>query len=160
MTDLIKQLDFIYNDGGRISAGYKELTRDCVTRAITIAADLDYKFVHDCINRACKQERKYLGFTRTIIRRVKHGKFNADEGVTRRVIDEFVLGGLCWNWISTVNHNTFLDLPSKGKLLVLLSNHLVAVIDGVIHDLGNSSYSRPILGYYQECQLLSKQESK
>ena len=49
-------MEFNYNDGGRIKY-FKGKTGDCVTRAIAIANDMDYKEVYDLINVYAKKER-------------------------------------------------------------------------------------------------------
>jgi len=38
-------MDFIYNDGGRVAAGYKGRAGDCVVRAIAIATQRPYQEV-------------------------------------------------------------------------------------------------------------------
>lgn len=50
-------MKFVYNDGGRAEAGYIGDTRDCVCRAIAIAAQRPYKEVYDLINKYAKNER-------------------------------------------------------------------------------------------------------
>ena len=45
-------MKFVYNDGGRAEAGYIGDTRDCVCRAIAIAAQRPYKEVYDLKKRA------------------------------------------------------------------------------------------------------------
>ncbi len=50
-------MKFVYDDGGRAAAGYIGDTRDCVCRAIAIAAQRPYKEVYDLINKYAKSER-------------------------------------------------------------------------------------------------------
>jgi hypothetical protein len=47
----------LFNDGGRIAAGYKGFTGDCVTRAIAIATGKPYQEVYDALKSLTKVER-------------------------------------------------------------------------------------------------------
>ena len=49
-------MKFVYDDGGR-SKYFKGKTRDCVTRAISIATGADYKEVYNALNELAKHER-------------------------------------------------------------------------------------------------------
>lgn len=99
---LIDQLKFQYDDGGRKEAGYKGYTRDCVVRAVAIAAHLDYRKVYDTINFLCKIERKRFGRIATIRRRINSGKFSARTGVSLYVADMLLLEHLGWEWTRTI----------------------------------------------------------
>ena len=50
-------MNFKYNDGGRVAAGFKGGTKDCVTRAIAIATGAPYQEVYDSIIELSKSER-------------------------------------------------------------------------------------------------------
>lgn len=138
-------MSFIYNDGGRALAGFKGDAGDCVTRAIAIAAQLPYQHVYDEINQISKGER------------VKEGKkrSNARAGVFRNTYQSF-LEALGWKWTPTMMigsgckvHLRAEELPT-GRLIVKCSRHLVAVIDGVIHDTHDPSRggTRCVYGYF------------
>jgi len=45
-------LSFRYNDGGRQAAGYRGLAGDCVTRALAILLELDYRDTYRTVARA------------------------------------------------------------------------------------------------------------
>lgn len=120
----------IYNDGGRSAAGYSGKAGDCACRALAIAAGIPYQQAYDLINQFASRERKG---TR------KRGMSNARTGVhsatMRRVMDS-----LGWKWTATMGIGTGCkvhlrdnELPA-GRLVVLVSRHFTAVIDGVIHD--------------------------
>lgn len=137
---------FVYNDGGRAAAGYKGETRDCVVRAIAIATGLDYQAVYDAVNQAGKRER--VG---------KSKRSSARLGVRKPTIRKF-MAGLGWTWTPTMHvgqgckvHLRDGELPS-GRLIVAVSRHLTAVIDGVIHDTEDPSRggTRCVYGYYQK----------
>jgi hypothetical protein len=141
-------MKFTYNDGGRLAAGFKGDTRDCVTRAIAIATGKPYAEVYAGINSISSTERK--GSKR-------RGKSSARTGVhkptTRRYMES-----LGWTWTPTMLigqgckvHLTASELP-KGRIIAAVSRHLVAVIDGVIHDTEDCSRggTRCVYGYWSK----------
>lgn len=122
-----------YSDGGRAAAGYKGVTGDCVCRAIALAAEIPYQDVYEMINVFAKAER-----------RPKDKRSSARTGVhkdtCRRIMDY-----LGWQWEPTMGigkgckvHLRADELP-KGRLVVSVSKHLVAVVDGVILDIVDPS---------------------
>lgn len=137
-------------DGGRAAAGFKGDTGDCVTRAIAIATGMPYKEVYDLVNEHSSQERGR-------VRRGKVRKSSARSGVftptTRKLMEK-----LGWTWVPTMGIGTGCkvhlredELP-KGKLVVKVSGHVCAVIDGVIHDNHDPSRdgTRCVYGYYKK----------
>ena len=139
-------MEFQYNDGGRHLAGYTGTTSDCVTRAIAIATQKPYQEVYDAINLLGKSERTG---------KRKRGKSNARTGVYK-VTEKKYLNALGWKWTPTMFigsgckvHLKADELP-KGRLVVFVSKHSVAVIDGVINDLddGSRGETRCVYGYY------------
>jgi hypothetical protein len=138
---------FRFNDGGRAAAGYRGKTGDCVVRSIAIATGLPYQHVYDLVNRASTHERTG---TR------KRGKSDARTGVYKSTIKR-VMKSLGWVWTPTMQigsgctvHLRADELPA-GRLLVSVSKHLTAVIDGVIHDTHDCSRrgTRCVYGYWQ-----------
>ena len=128
-------MEWIFNDGGRTDAGYKGTAGDCVCRAIAIATERPYKEIYELINEVAKCERTG---------RKKRGKSSARNGVYTKTIRK-VMERLGWTWVPTMKigqgcrvHLTADDLPA-GRLVVSISGHEVAVIDGVINDTYNSS---------------------
>jgi hypothetical protein len=139
-------VNYQHNDGGRAAAGYKGTAGDCVTRAIAIATGKPYREVYDAINAAAKTER--LG------KRMR-GKSSARTGVHKPLIRNF-MERLGWRWVPTMFvgqgckvHLRADELP-PGRLLVKVSRHSVAVIDGVIHDTHDCSRggTRCVYGYF------------
>ena len=137
---------FIYDDGGRKNAGYKGHTKDCVTRSIAIVTGKPYKEVYDSLNKLSESER--LG-------KRKKTKSNPRKGVFRITYDKY-LKSLGYEWVATMKigsgckiHLKSEELP-KGKLIVRVSKHMTAVIDGIIHDTHNPSRNgtRCVYGYY------------
>lgn len=144
MNDYLGQ-QFTYDDGGRAAAGFKGDTGDCVCRSIAIATGLPYKTVYDALNAQKASMRQ--------TRRVR--KSSARTGVNRRVYDRY-LASLGWRFVPTMGigsgckvHLRADELP-KGRIICRVSRHMVAVIDGVIHDTGNPSRdgTRCVYGYY------------
>ncbi len=141
---------FVYNDGGREAAGYKGSTGDCVTRAIAIAARLPYQEVYDRLADGNAKQRKS-----------KHDKGErtrtARDGIstTRKWFKDY-MSELGFNWTPTMQigsgckiHLKADELPS-GHLVVSVSKHFTAVIDGVIQDTHDCSRNgtRCVYGYW------------
>ncbi len=123
-------MKFILNDGGRAAAGYRGNTGDCVCRAIAIATQQPYQTVYDALNTIGATERK--GSRR-------RGKSNARTGVYKPTIRRY-MESIGWRWVPTMGIGTGCkvhlhdgELP-LGRLVVNVSRHCTAVIDGEIHD--------------------------
>lgn len=134
----------VYDDGGREAAWFKGKTRDCVTRAIAIATGMRYPDVYSMVNEVCKRERPGIGVKRS-----------ARTGVGKEAT-RALLRAMGWNWTPTMGigqgckvHLREGELP-MGRLIVSVSKHLVAVIDGVIHDTHDPSRNgtRCVYGYW------------
>lgn len=144
----MKTMTFRYNDGGRAAAGFKGSTGDCVTRAIAIATGLPYQQVYDDLaaGTASEKHTKHSG-------RIS-GVRTARSGIhTSRQWFKDYMTQLGWKWTPTMGIGTgckvHLDadeLP-KGRLIVSVSRHYTAVIDGVIQDTHNPAASRGVTVY-------------
>lgn len=117
-------MEWVHTDGGRGAAGYQGFTSDCVVRAWAIVRERPYQEVYDDLQAMVKaktpSESIRDGCPKEITRAyaVKHG----------------------WLWTPTMKigsgckvHLVADELP-KGRVVVSVSKHVVAVIDGVIHD--------------------------
>jgi hypothetical protein len=129
---------WVYDDGGRAEAGFRGLAGDCGARAVAIAAGIPYREAYDRLNAAAKMERRKR-------------KSNARTGVWPDTMSA-VLMPLGFVWTPTMHvgsgcrvHLADGELPS-GRLVVRLSKHYTAVIDGVIHDTFNPD-DRPAIFY-------------
>jgi hypothetical protein len=140
-------MKYVYDDGGRAEAGFKGTTGDCVCRAIAIATERPYKEIYDLINEYGKAERRKKG----------KEKSSARTGVWKDTIRK-IMSDLGWKWTPTMKigqgckvHLADGELPS-GRLVVSVSGHEVAVIDGVIHDTYDPSRegTRCVYGYYSK----------
>lgn len=146
-------MQFILNDGGRAAAGFKGTAGDCVCRSIAIATGKDYLAVYDALNALAAKER---------IRRPKRGgrartRSSARTGVHKPTINRY-LRSIGWTFVPTMTigsgctvHLADGELP-MGRLIVNVSRHMVAVIDGVIHDTHDPSRqgSRCVYGYWKK----------
>jgi hypothetical protein len=137
-----------YNDGGRAAAGFRGKAGDCVTRAVAIATGKSYQEVYDELNAIGQRERRSAKW---------RGKSSPRIGIYRPTIRRY-LEHLGWVWTPTMQigqgctvHLKADELP-RGRLIVSVSRHLCAVIDGVVHDTFDPSRegTRCVYGYWQE----------
>lgn len=122
-------MEFVCNDGGRKISGFRGKARDCAVRAICIAMGSDYKTVH-----------KELG----------------GNGVSMRDMKRY-MSKAGWQWIPTMGigsgcqvHMRSEELPG-GRIIVRLSGHYAAVMDGRLHDTHDCTRggSRCVYGYWR-----------
>lgn len=126
-------MEFHYNDGGRAAAGFKGNAGDCVARAVAIASGRSYLEVYNALSAGCRGQR--------LTKRARKRKASARNGVnTGRKWFRDYMRGMGFTWTPTMHIGTGCrvhlhegELPA-GRLVVSLSGHLTAVINGVIHD--------------------------
>lgn len=137
---------WIEDDGGRKEAGYRGDTNDCGVRAASIASGRPYREVYEMMNDAASLEKPRNG------RKRSHSR----TGVFRKTMDR-VMEDLGFAWIPTMTIGTGVtvhlrpdELPT-GRIVVRLSRHYCAVIDGVVHDTGNPARggTRAVYGYWK-----------
>jgi len=152
-------IKFVRDDGGRAAAGFKGDTGDCVTRAIAIATGKPYREVYDALFAGTKAYAK----SRRSRAAKTMGRGDGLSGTTPRngvynLVFRPYIAALGWTWTPTMSigsgctvHLRADELPS-GRLIVNVSKHLVAVIDGVIHDTHNPSRrgTRCVYGYWRQ----------
>jgi hypothetical protein len=133
-------MTWVYDDGGRARAGFKGEAGDCVTRAIAIAAQLPYREVYDELARG----EADAGRARS-----------ARNGIRRKVYQAY-LEYLGWSWRPIMGIGTGCtvhlradELPT-GRLICSVSKHMVAVVDGVVHDTHDCTRegTRCVYGYW------------
>ena len=146
---------WIWDDGGRHAAGHKGLAGDCVARALAIASGRPYQEVYDRLAEGNANQRTS-----------KHDKPNHPR-LKAKTASHGILTGRKWfkdymaelgaKWVPTMTigsgcqvHLHVDELP-KGRLVLKLSRHFCAFIDGVIHDCYDSSRegTRCVYGYWQ-----------
>ena len=143
-------MDFVFDDGGRALVGYRGSAGDCVTRAVAIATQQTYQTVYDTLSDGCRTQR---------LTRRSRRKASARDGVkVQRVWFKRYLEGLGWTWHPTMGigtgcrvHLKAEELPS-GRLIVNVSKHMLAVVDGVIHDTYDDQRggTRCVYGYWSK----------
>jgi hypothetical protein len=121
-------MEYRYSDGGRGAAGYKGNAGDCVARSIAIASGRSYTEVYSALSAGAGNERKSKGKT------ARNGIFTQ-----RKWFKDYMRSiGFSWNPTMQIGsgckvHLTDSELP-LGRLVVAISRHYTAVIDGVIYD--------------------------
>lgn len=144
---------YVYDDGGRKAAGRKGDADDCVVRAVAIATARPYAEIYAAINEAAKAERSMRG---KIGKMAATGRGSSARTGVHKVTTKSFLTALGWKWTPTMRigtgcttHLRANELPS-GRLIVSVSRHMVAVIDGVIHDTHDPSRdgTRCVYGYW------------
>lgn len=139
-------MKLVIDDGGRGEAGFKGSAGDCVTRAVAIASGRPYHEVYEQLAMFAGAERKSKGRT-------------ARNGIhTSRAWFKRYMTALGFAWVPTMQigsgctvHLADGELP-MGRLVVNVSRHLTAVIDGVIHDTFDPSRDgrRCVYGYWRK----------
>lgn len=138
-------MKWVYNDGGRADAGRKGDTNDCVVRSAAIITGMPYTELYGILNNAATLERPRNG------RRRSSARTGVRKATTRRFLASLEL-----QWTPTMQigsgcqvHLKASELP-PGRLVVSVSKHLTAVIDGVIHDTHDCSRdeTRCVYGYW------------
>lgn len=141
-------MKFIFDDGGAGNKSYK----NCVPRAIAIATGISYQQVFNDLNKL--QVDWILTSRSRCAMRAKPTK-TPNNGVFKDVYAKY-LKALGWKWTPTMKigsgckvHLRSEELP-KGKIIASCSKHLVAILDGVIHDTYDCSRdeTRCVYGYY------------
>lgn len=142
---------FVFNDGGRAKAGYKGTTGDCVCRAICIITGKPYQEIYDALSEGNATQRKTKRSSKST------GIRTASKGINvKRKWFQTYMESLGFTWTPTMLigqgckvHLKADELP-KGKLVISVSKHYTAMIDGVINDLYDPSRegTRCVYGYY------------
>ena len=126
----------VYDDGGRKAAGRKGHADDCVCRAICIVTGKPYAEVYERLARESGEQRAS--------KRTKKQSASASHGIyVKRKWFKDYMAELGFVWTPTMKigqgckvHLADGELP-PGRLVVAVSKHYTAVIDGVVHDTWN-----------------------
>lgn len=144
---------FQRNDGGRAAAGFKGGAGDCVVRSIAIATNLPYQQVYEDLRAANAHYAQVRD--NKLSRHLGQRGTSPRNGNHRDVFHDYILSH-GFQWVPTMKvgagcqvHLRPAELPS-GTLIVKVSKHLTAVIDGVIQDTHDPSRGgrRCVYGYY------------
>ncbi len=153
LTSAFNPPAFVQDDGGRADAGFKGSTGDCVVRAIAIAAQLPYQEVYDSL---FQMNKEFAETSRSrAAKSVKRSGGTPRNGNFHHTYHPFILS-LGFDWVPTmkvgqgVTHHVRSDELPKGRLILRVSKHLCAFIDGVLHDTYDCSRegNRAVYGYY------------
>lgn len=130
-------MEYNYNDGGRSKYFKAECVNDCVTRAIAIATERDYKEVYNEI-------KSIVGYS------PRNGILYKD---VKKVMHHF--GG---TWTATMHigqgcrvHVKPDELPAQGRYVLNLSKHCASWIDGTLQDTYDCSRDgkRLVYGFWK-----------
>lgn len=133
-------MEFIYDDGGRSKYFKASKVGDCVTRAIAIATETDYKQVYDELNKLSKESGS---------------KGTSRGGHSTKIVRKY-MEKIGWKWKPLMGIGTGCkvhlekdELP-KGIIICKLSKHIVCVKDGIIYDTYDCSRDgmRCVYGYW------------
>jgi hypothetical protein len=147
---------WVRDDGGRAAAGFAGHTGDCVVRAIAIACELAYADVYHALHEATLADRVVMAKLELSYGAQARRHASPRAGVNPRVYRRY-LRTIGWTWTPTMQigqgctiHLDAHELPA-GRLIVRLSRHVCAVIDGVPHDTHDPSRggTRCVYGYWQ-----------
>jgi hypothetical protein len=115
-------------------------------RAVAIASGKPYQEIYDLVNEHAKSERSS---------KRRRGRSSARTGVFKATTKR-IMEALGYEWTPTMHigsgcttHLGRGELP-MGRLIVSVSKHLTAVIDGTIHDTHDPSRggTRCVYGYW------------
>jgi|SRR3990167_351141 len=148
-------MQFKYSDGGRKDSGFSGYKKsDCVVRAIAIASGKPYKEVYESLEQR-NQEYADNGWGRVAKALRKKGSAPS-RGNFKKIYHEYIQS-IGFEWISCMGIGTGCKVHLKaselpmGNLIARVSKHLVAIIDGVMHDTHDCSRAetRCVYGYYK-----------
>lgn len=133
-------MKFIFNDGGRAKAGFKGNAGDCVVRAIAIATEQPYEQVYRAMAEINAAHRGRASCAR---------KRSARNGVVvKSAAFKRYMDSIGWTFVPLMRigsgctvHLEDGELP-MGRLIVSVSRHYCAVVDGVINDTHDPSAER------------------
>ena len=121
-------LAFKYTDGGRAAAGFRGVARDCVCRAMAIATGMSYR---DCY--------RILSDANAATGRPRSARNGLLMNVYSPVLERFGIKEVETDYEGCNYRPTLAECYEKfGNCLVRIERHLLAIIDGVVHDQWDS----------------------
>lgn len=142
-------MNFQHDDGGRAAAGFKGSAGDCVCRAIAIASGRPYGEIYKRLADGMGSQRAGKAG-----KRPRSAREGVDVG--RKWFRDFMTD-LGFAWTSTMSigsgckvHLRDGELPT-GRLIVAVSRHYTAVVDGIIRDTHDPQRggARCVYGYWR-----------
>jgi hypothetical protein len=105
-------------DGGRRSSGFVSEKSDCTVRALACALDIPYNEAHAVAKRAGRKRgrrfRTHLMLNQAVRDGILHTKLYPSPGLTL---------------------NRAVEQHPRGRFIIRIRNHVLALVDGVIHDM-------------------------
>ena len=156
---------FFRDDGGRAAAGFgSDNIGDCVCRSVAIASGRPYQEIYGSLARGNEAQRrsKHTHPAHYGVRSASNGVY-----VQRKWFKDY-MRALGFEWVPTMRigqgckvHLRANELP-MGRLVVEVSKHSTAVIDGVIHDTYDPSRNgmRCVYGYWKLKDAVHQNRSK
>ena len=147
---MITNLGIRYSDGGRFLSGYRGQTGDCSCCAVANAMGRQYAEVYKDLAQFAKQ-------TETPARKRAPRPSHPRTGYHHTTMRKY-MAARDWKWVPTMGigtgcrvHLNADELPTVGRLLVTVSKHFTAVVDGVVidnHDPRRNG-TRCVYGYFK-----------
>jgi len=138
-------------DGGRKAAGFQGKTGDCGARAVSIATGKPYAEAFEALQAAHAKYVKRHPRSALAEQDSRRRTEPIENGCSTAVMHSYMRS---IGWQYTEPERLFLraDMLPKGRLVVLINQHFVAVIDGAIHDTYDSGGAgkRPVEGYWSK----------
>jgi hypothetical protein len=137
---ITEQSSWVFDDGGRGAAGFRGTAGDCGARAAAIATGRPYRDVYDAL---------------AALEATQGRPKSARNGVSKKTMRSY-MDALGWEWTPTMKigqgcrvHLRADELP-PGRLLVNLSHHFAAVVDGTVRDTHDPTRegTRCVYGYW------------
>lgn len=133
--------EFIIDDGGRAASGRHGDSGDCVVRAIALAGRMDYDFVYKALADASAAITNPL-------RNSKPGRRTARDGNAPSIVGPVLQS---WGWtdhsVPRGAHVGVLgELPDVSAMVVGVSGHWLAIVEGVVRDTWDSRLTRKRTG--------------
>ncbi len=132
--DKTESLPFKVDDGGRAAAGFKGYAGDCVARSIAIVSGQPYEQVYERLANGNAEQRTSKG--------AKKRQRSARNGISvRRKWFRDYMTELGFSWHPTMQvgqgckvHLVKGELPAQGRMVVALSKHYTALVNGIVRD--------------------------
>jgi len=146
---------WVPDDGGRAEAGFSGSASDCFARAVAIASQRPYREIYAFVNEVARDIAKR---PEDYPKAQALGDLGSARLGVRNPLFHEVMRRMGWRWTPTMRygqgckvHLRADELPT-GRLVCRVSKHLVAVVDGVVHDTHDPSRrgTRCVYGYFSE----------
>ncbi len=128
--DTVQNIKYEDNSKDRFDAGFKTTAHDCVCAAITTASGLDYIDVYNGLLKHTAADRRLYGRT----------GYHPAHKLKNRLYFNYIRDHMNYSKIRENIVRPFMNLQEfamnfpKGRFMVVLDTHALALIDGVYYD--------------------------